>query len=53
MSDPILYELQAVPKGTKLAPKPEAIPDWDTLSDDEKKLFSHQVEVFAAYRRDG
>jgi arylsulfatase len=38
-----------VPEGTKLAPKPEAIPDWDTLSADEKKLFAHQVEVFAAY----
>jgi arylsulfatase len=38
-----------VPKGTTLAPKPEAIPDWDTLSADEKKLFTHQVEVFAAY----
>ena len=38
-----------VPKGTPLAPKPEAIPDWDTLSADEKKLFSHQAAVFAAY----
>ena len=38
-----------VPKGTKLAPKPKAIPDWNTLSADEKKLFTHQVEVFAAY----
>lgn len=38
-----------VPKVTKLAPKPEAIPHWDSLSADEKKLFSHQVEVFAAY----
>jgi len=38
-----------VPKGTKLAPKPKAIPDWNTLSADEKKLFAHQVEVFAAY----
>jgi arylsulfatase A-like enzyme len=38
-----------VPKGTKLAPKPKAIPDWDKLSADEKKLFAHQVEVFAAY----
>jgi arylsulfatase len=42
-------ERGVVPKGTKLAPKPEAIPDWDTLSVDEKKLFAHQVEVFAAY----
>jgi len=38
-----------VPKGTKLAPKPEAIPDWDSLTEDEKTLFTHQVEVFAAY----
>lgn len=38
-----------VPAGTQLAPKPEAIPDWDTLSADEKKLFIHQAEVFAAY----
>jgi arylsulfatase len=38
-----------VPEGTTLAPKPEAIPDWDTLSADEKRLFTHQVEVFAGY----
>jgi arylsulfatase A-like enzyme len=38
-----------VPKGTKLAPKPEAIPDWDTLSADEKRLFARQAEVFAAF----
>ncbi len=38
-----------VPKGTKMATKPAAIPDWSTLTADEKKLFAHQVEVFAAY----
>ena len=38
-----------VPKGTKLAPKPSAIPDWDTLSEDQKTLYSHQASVFAAY----
>jgi arylsulfatase len=38
-----------VPKGTKLAPKPEAIPDWSTLSADEKRLFTRQAEVFAAF----
>ena len=42
-------ELGIVPEGTPLAPKPEAIPDWDTLSADEKRLFTHQAEVFAAY----
>jgi len=38
-----------VPAGTKLAPKPEAIKDWDTLSADEKRLFARQMEVFAGY----
>ena len=38
-----------VPPGTKLAPKPPAIRDWDTLSADEKRLFTRQAEVFAAY----
>jgi arylsulfatase len=41
--------LGVVPKGTKLAPKPEAIPDWDSLSADEKRLFARQAEVFAAF----
>jgi arylsulfatase len=41
--------LGVVPKGTKLAPKPAAIRDWETLSADEKRLFTRQVEVFAAY----
>ena len=38
-----------VPPGTTLAPKPKAIRDWAALSADEKRLFSHQAEVFAAY----
>ncbi|MBL8224200.1 MAG: arylsulfatase [Chromatiales bacterium] len=41
--------LGIVPKGTKLAPKPAAIPDWDSLSADERRLFARQAEVFAAY----
>jgi len=42
-------QMGVVPPGTKLAPKPPAIKDWDKLSADEKRLFSHQAEVFAAY----
>jgi arylsulfatase A-like enzyme len=38
-----------VPEGTQLAPKPSAIPDWDSLSADEKRLFARQAEVFAAF----
>ena len=41
--------LGVVPAGTKLAPKPPAIKDWDTLSADEKRLFARQAEVYAAY----
>jgi arylsulfatase len=41
--------LGVVPRGTKLAPKPPAIRDWDTLSADEKRLFARQAEVFAAF----
>lgn len=42
-------ERGVVPKGTQLAPKPEAIPDWNSLSADEKRLFARQAEVFAAF----
>jgi arylsulfatase len=38
-----------VPAGTKLAPKPSAIKDWEALSADEKRLFARQAEVFAAF----
>ncbi len=41
--------LGVVPAGTKLAPKPAAIKDWATLSADEKKLFTRQMEVFAGF----
>jgi len=41
--------LGVVPAGTKLAPKPEAIKDWDKLTADEKRLFAHQMEVYAAF----
>ena len=38
-----------VPAGTKLAPKPDAIKDWASLSADEKKLFTRQMEIYAAF----
>jgi len=38
-----------VPPGTTLAPKPQPIKEWDTLSADEKGLFARQMEVFAAF----
>jgi arylsulfatase len=41
--------LGVVPAGTKLAPKPEGIKDWDRLTADEKKLFARQMEVYAGF----
>lgn len=42
-------QLGIVPQSATLAPKPEPIKDWDALTADEKKLFTRQMEIFAAY----
>ncbi len=42
-------KLGMVPQDATLAPKPEAIKDWNKLTPDEQKLFARQMEVFAAY----
>jgi len=41
--------LGVVPPDTKLAPKPPAIANWETLSDEEKRLYARQMEVFAGF----
>jgi arylsulfatase A-like enzyme len=41
--------LGVIPASTQLTPWPDDLPKWDTLSPDEKKLFTRQAEVFAAY----
>ena len=38
-----------VPPGTELAKKPASVPDWDDLTDDQRRIFARQAEVFAAY----
>jgi arylsulfatase A-like enzyme/uncharacterized membrane protein len=42
-------KLGIVPAETELAPRPEAYPAWDALSDVEKKLYARQMEVFAGF----
>ncbi|WP_215225774.1 arylsulfatase [Echinicola shivajiensis] len=42
-------KLGIVPENTKLTARPESIPSWESLSSDEKKLFAHQMEVFAGF----
>ncbi|MFN9911924.1 MAG: sulfatase-like hydrolase/transferase, partial [Pirellulaceae bacterium] len=42
-------QLGVVPAGTQLAPKPDAIKDWEQLTADEQRLFERQMEVFAGF----
>lgn len=37
-----------MPKATKLAPRPAGMPEWASLSADQKRLYARQMEVFAA-----
>lgn len=42
-------EMGIIPKDTKLTPRPEWVPAWDTLSSDQKKLYLRLMENFAGY----
>lgn len=42
-------KLGVVPKGTKLPIRNQGLDKWDKLSPDEKKVFAHQMEVYAGY----
>lgn len=37
-----------VPQGTKLAPRPDGMPAWASLTAAQKRLYARQMEVFAA-----
>ena len=41
-------ELGIVPQNTQLTERIDVIPAWDSLPDEEKKLYARQMEVFAA-----
>ncbi|MHC2797442.1 arylsulfatase A-like enzyme [Mesorhizobium jarvisii] len=41
-------KLGIVPANTKLTPRPSEIPAWDSLSSDQKRLYAHMMEVYAA-----
>ena len=41
--------MKIIPENTNLAPKPEDIKDWNQLTDNERKLFARQAEVFAGF----
>ncbi|MGI9644808.1 MAG: arylsulfatase [Ilumatobacteraceae bacterium] len=41
-------EIGIVPENTQLTERIPEIPAWDSLTDDERKLYARQMEVFAA-----
>lgn len=38
-----------IPANTQLTPRPEQIPEWNSLPADEKKLYARMMEVFAGF----
>jgi len=42
-------KLGIVPQDAELTPRPDLFPAWDSLNDDEKKLYARQMEVFAGF----
>ena len=42
-------QLGVIPGDAELTPRPDALPAWDSLSADEKKLYARQMEVYAGY----
>ena len=41
--------LGVIPPNTQLTPWPDSLAKWDSLNAEEKKVFAHQAEIFAAY----
>ncbi len=42
-------ELGVVPQDAKLTPRPDSLPAWDSLPEDERKVYARMMEVFAAF----
>lgn len=42
-------ELGVVPAGTTLSERPEWIPDWDGLSEDDRRLYARMQETYAGF----
>jgi arylsulfatase len=42
-------KLGVIPQDAKLTERPDMFPAWDSLSDNQKKLYARQAEVFAGY----
>ncbi len=38
-----------LPRGTELSARPSWVPAWDSLSDDQRRLYARMMEVFAGF----
>jgi arylsulfatase A-like enzyme len=42
-------KLGVIPASAELTPRPAELPAWESLSPEQRKLFAHQMEVYAAF----
>lgn len=42
-------KLGVVPQDAKLTPRPDSLPAWDSLPENERRLYARMMEVFAAF----
>lgn len=42
-------QLGVIPADAELTPRPKAVPAWNSLSGDQKKLYARQMEVYAGF----
>ena len=42
-------QLGVIPADAELTPRPEAMPAWDSLDENHKRLYARQMEVYAGY----
>lgn len=42
-------QMGIIPQDAKLTPRPDSLPAWDSLPQDEKRVYARMMEVFAAF----
>jgi len=42
-------QLGVIPADAELTPRPKELPAWDSLTSDQKRIYAHQAEVYAAF----
>ena len=42
-------QLGVIPANAQLTPRAKEFPAWDSLSQDEQRIYAHEMEVFAGF----